>query len=114
MIIKGVFCKLTNEIIYSRSIHDCIFSEDKSISVDGGFEYFKVTGDIQEYIIVHLDSDALLEQILFYDYKYSNKNANEYPNGYYGRFKIGPYSNTKFYKKLVTNFNEIKDYFIFD
>lgn len=111
MILNAIFCKSTKEILYSRSQHDYISSSDKSVSVDGGFSYMRVIGDHNNYISMQLDGDVLLEMILSYDFAYCNYNADKFPKGYYGRFEIVENSNPVFYKKLVMNFDDIKQYF---
>jgi hypothetical protein len=113
MIIRGIFSKATQEILYSRSQHDCNMSEDKLVGIDGGlWDYCRILGTPEHYIMLDLDGDVLLTQILEYDWAYKNSRAESFPNGYCGRYKITPYSNAEFFKKLVLNFNEIKGAFI--
>lgn len=107
--INAVYCKTTNEILYSRSRHDCRRSEDGKISIDGGFDYIKINGDLDNIIPLRLRSHVLLEQILYYDWGSGNINAKVYPNGYHGRFKITSNSNSKFYKKLIVNFEDVEE-----
>lgn len=111
MTIKGIFVKATKEILYSRAKHDFRQSSDGKCFVDGGLDYFRVGGKPEDYILIELGGDKLLEQILAYDYAYGNRNANNFPQGYCGRFEVVGSSNPKFYKELVLNYNEIKEYF---
>jgi len=48
---------------------------------------------------------------MYYDYQYGNKNAKNFPDGYYGKFIIREGSNPYFYKKLIINFDKIKGEF---
>ena len=41
----GVRCKHCGDIIYSRCIQDFHWCSRKSVAVDGGFTYLKVSGD---------------------------------------------------------------------
>lgn len=45
-IINKVRCKKCNDIIESKFTHDMVSCRCKAISVDGGNEYQKLTGDI--------------------------------------------------------------------
>ena len=108
--ISAVFVKSTKEILYSRSTHDMIWSKDGSVSIDGGREYTKITGDLENIVSVELNKSKLLDMILFYDYRFGNKNVPEmYLNGYYGKFQLDSTSNISFFEELVVNFEEIKD-----
>jgi hypothetical protein len=108
--INGIFVKSTKEILYSRYIHDCRFSQDLKCSIDGGFDYTKITGNFDDYIEVKIDEGVLLKQILQYDYLLGNKNSKEYPNGYHGRYIIEDNSNLNFFKKLIINFEDIREW----
>lgn len=112
MVIKAVFCKNTKEIIYSRSIHDYRASSDGNLAVDGGFDYFKINGNLDDAVLIYLDGDILLQQILQYDYSLGNSASSHknYPNGYHGRFGITEKSNLDFFKKLVVNYGDIEEY----
>jgi hypothetical protein len=111
MVIKGIFVKATNEILYSRHRHDYRSSSDGKVSVDGGMDYFRVIGNPEDYIILDLDGDVILQQQMAYDYAYGNKSASIYPEGYFGKYIIRDVSNLVFYKKLILNYNEVRDYF---
>lgn len=112
MIIRAIFYKKDKEILYSRNVHDCKMSTDGKVGIDGGiFDYCRILGNPEDYIILDLDGGILLEQILNYDWKYRNKNADKYPLGYCGKFIVTKQSNVDFYKKLILNFNEVKEYF---
>jgi len=109
MKINAIYVKDTFEILYSRSRRDYRESSNKQCAVDGGLEYFKVNfKDESDIIFIELDGDVLLSQILEYDYKYGNSNADLFPNGFCGRFVLYDSSNAYFYMKLITKgFNEV-------
>ena len=109
MLINALFVKSTKEIIYSRCRNDYISSSDDTVSIDGGFEYSRIIGEPDNYIEIKLNSDVLLEHILSYDSYYKNTNADKFPDGYYGRFKLVHNSNLEFYKRLVVDFDKIKE-----
>jgi len=88
-------------IIYSRDRYDFRSCDCKSVFVDGGNEYHKVSGDIENINWLKIDSLYLLEHILHYDYNYSNKASNKYPKGYHGKFVIKSISSKEFYNKLI-------------
>ena len=111
MIIKAIFVIATNEILYSRSRNDFRTSSNGKCSVDSGFDMFRVVGNPLDYILINLDGDKLLEFILDMDWGYGNSNAEDYKEGFHGRFLIKPNSNRDFYKELVINYNEIAEYF---
>ncbi len=105
--IKGIFVKSTKEILFSRHRHDCRFSLDGNFSVDGGLDYFKVTGDVNGYEIIFIDEKVLLQ----YNYFYSNNNDKvKYPQGYHGRYVLSDKSNINFFSRLITNFADICEY----
>lgn len=107
MNINGVFVKSTKEIIFSRCRHDFHWNSNNKIAIDGGFDYLKICGDINDVIFVKIDGDYLLKYILKQSYL-NNKNID----GLDGVFKIGENSNIEFFKKLITNFNDIRDYIV--
>jgi len=109
--IEGIFVKSTQEILYSRAKHDFRWSEDKSVAIDGGQDYIKISGNLSGIVRIKIDSEILLNQILYYDYTIGNSNSEIYPNGYHGRFKIIPgISNLEFYKRLIINWEDVKEY----
>ena len=105
MLVAAIYVRHLRKIFYSRHIHDC--NGEDGYYIDGGREYTKVIFDKPDgYVKLTLDGDVLLEQILHYDYLYKNRNAKEYPEGYYGTFEITKHSNPKFYNKLVVDGKE--------
>lgn len=109
--IIGIFCKHCKNIIYSRDTHDYVTCDCEKVSVDGGFSYRRIIGDIENFIEVEFDNAKFIKFIMHYDYHYGNKNANNFPDGYYGKFKISNKSNKAFYKNIVINFKDIEEYF---
>jgi hypothetical protein len=111
MSINAVFVKSTKEIIYSRHRHDCRSSSDKSVMVDGGFYYFKIVGNPDNYIPLKLEETVLLQQMLAYDYVYGNRFIKqEYIDGYHGKFIMQNSSSLDFFKKLIINFEDIREW----
>jgi hypothetical protein len=108
MIITAIYCKSTHEILYSRSTHDFRQSSDESCFIDGGFEYCRIGGDKDNYILLELNGDYLLKHILDTDYVYGTTNAGKYTHGFHGRFIISELSNMSFYSKLIKDFNQVK------
>jgi len=101
MKINAIQCKKCLDIIYSRNQHDyrkcsCL---DDYVAIDGGNEYCKIVGN--NFNRLALDGDYLLKFILTQDWKNENNNANNYPNGYHGKFEINVFSNKDFFNDLV-------------
>lgn len=108
MDINAVYVKKTKEILYSRSRNDFRWCEYNRVGVNGGLEYFKVVGDPDEYIEIHLDGDVLLKHILIYDDVFGNKNVpSKYKDGYHGRYQLNEYSSLDFFSELVINWEDI-------
>ena len=106
--INAIYVKSTHEILYSRSNYDFRYSEDKSVFVDGGNDYFRYGGDIDNIVVVKLNVVKLLSQILHYDFVYGNDNAELNPYGYHGKFKLDKYSNKIFFRELIVNWQDIE------
>ena len=112
MKINAVYCDKCKEIIYSRTKRDYRSCSCSNVSVDGGFELFKVNFKDNNYLKLKLRGNKLLKQILFYDRTYGNRNIlDEYLHGYHGKFKVARNSNEQFYKELIKNWDEFKPYF---
>jgi len=109
MNITAIQCKKCLDIIYSRSTHDFKTCSCRRINIDGGFEYTKINGKNKHINNLILDGDKLLHHILFMDWNYHNLNAEYFPNGYHGRFKIVPSSSKQFYNNLVVEGQVIFD-----
>lgn len=110
----GIFCKHCKNIIYSRSRHDYRSCDCGKCAIDGGFDYSRLIGNEEDYIVLEINKDKLLEFMLHCDWNYKNSNAKEFPNGYYGKFVISENSRVKFYKELIVNFDKIKEEFIWN
>jgi hypothetical protein len=110
----AIFCKHCKNIIYSRAHHDYHSCDCERCSVDGGFEYTRLIGNEEDYIVLELKKDKLLEFILNCDWRFKNINAKDFPNGYFGKFKIGENSNPAFYKKLIVAFEKIRSEFTYE
>lgn len=51
MIVRAVQCKQCKDIIYSRARHDFRTCTCGAIFIDGGFDYIRIGGDIEEPLI---------------------------------------------------------------
>jgi hypothetical protein len=60
----AVHCKNCNEVIYSRYRHDHRSCGCESVSVDGGKDYTKVSGDREDYVMV--TADVINEVVIEY------------------------------------------------
>lgn len=116
--VLGIYVPSTNEVLYSTSTHDFRTSEDGTVAVDGGLDYFKVAvikerkdNNTPAYIPIKIKAKQLLRFILNMDFQYGNRNIRqEYIDGYHGRFKISQNSNLAFYKNLIKNYEDIAPY----
>jgi len=99
MEINAIQCNNCLEILYSRSRYDMRVCICGGISIDGGFDYCKISGSNYNRLII--DSDKLLQQILHYDWNLGNDCASEFLDGYHGKFKITKNSNKKFFNELI-------------
>lgn len=114
MKINAILCHKCKCIIYSRAhVHDMRSCDCGDISVDGGFDYFKVSHkDNTKFTAIQLNGDKLLEQILQYDYVYGNRNIpEEFKDGWHGKYRLTENSNTRFYEKLIENYVDVKEVF---
>ena len=109
MKITGIYVKSTNEILFSRTRHDMRYSENGVNYIDGGNEYCRV-GFVErdEVVILELDSDVILNQILYYDWN-CQRMDDKPEGGYHGRYKITDSSNLDFFERLVINWEDIED-----
>ena len=104
---KAIFCKNCKCIIYSRTTHDFNTCNCGKLSIDGGFDYCKITFENpKDFIEIEVNNNKMLEFIMSMDYRFGNSNANKWKDGYYGKFVIGVGSNKKFYESLIDNFKE--------
>jgi len=111
MKIHAIYVKSTMEILYSRSRHDCRYSSDELNSIDGGFDYVKISGALSNIVSIQLDSDVLLKSLLHYDHNCGNRDIlPEHLDGYHGMYKLNRYSNISYFEKLVINWDDVKDY----
>ena len=99
MKILAIQCKSCLDIIYSRANHDFRRCSCGSIAIDA--KGHKRVGDLEKINTLMLDGGVLLDLILYNDWNYKNRGAEEFPQGYHGRFEIDEYSNKSFFDKLV-------------
>ena len=65
MKVQAIECALCGYIIYSRALHDCRSCECGQCSIDGGFDYLKITAPNLADIKVH-EIDLPLTRIELY------------------------------------------------
>ena len=58
-------CKKCGDIIYSKSRHDFVLCQCESVAVDGGNDYFKISGNENDYEILSIDQ--LIEKAKTHD-----------------------------------------------
>jgi hypothetical protein len=64
MTITGIKCANCGDIVYSRARHDFRWCSCESCAIDGGQrDYFKVTGNVNEYKFVDLELNVTLEKL---------------------------------------------------
>lgn len=74
IIVRAIKCLKCGQIIFSRSRHDFHWCKCRSIAIDGGFDYLKVTGNLENFIEKRIKIKATKKQ-LYLDY---SLNKNEY------------------------------------
>ena len=98
---KAVYCYKCKEIIFSRARHDFRSCSCGNAGIDdmGHRATFKALDSVE---FIELDDSVLLEQMLYYDWKYGNRTiVDEFKDGYYGKFKLSSRSSMAFYRKLI-------------
>lgn len=68
MEIQAIKCMICNNTIFSRARHDFRTCECGNVSIDGGFDYTKVSVGNGEYVPVQLTIDNVTEKILYDDW----------------------------------------------
>jgi len=99
--IQALQCKHCLNIIYSRHRHDFRKCDCGAVAVDGGFDYFKVNGNFEDFNYLKINKNKLLEFILFSDWNFGNINAEKFKEGYHGKFVITEKSNKSFFNELI-------------
>ena len=93
MKVNAIRCKNCNTIIYSRAEHDFHWCPCGRCAVDGGFDYFKIVGNREDWEVVDFD---VLEDVPVGEAKnilYSDWNFNE---NKFGTKVLGPEYNEAF------------------
>lgn len=60
----GLHCLKCDTVIYSMSVHDNVNCDCGAIAIDGGRDYYRITGDVQtkgKYVTIDLLTDAVEE-----------------------------------------------------
>jgi len=98
--INAIYVKSTQEILYLRCEREKVWSSDSSVKYTKYYTKITIPNNI---INVKLNKNKLLDQILYYDYTYGNKNANRFPEGYHGKYQLNDGSNKQFFEELIIN-----------
>ena len=70
MIINAIKCKKCGDTIYSRCRHDMRWCTCKSCAIDGGFDYIKICGNVENIESKHIDIGNITELELYQDWNY--------------------------------------------
>lgn len=62
MHISAIRCKKCGDIIWSRTRHDFRWCTCKSIAIDGGFDYCKISGNAEDIECVTIDLPITREE----------------------------------------------------
>ena len=80
MLVNAIKCLKCGNIIYSRAHYDFHWCECGSCAVDGGFDYFKITGNHEDWESMQINvlenkSEKEARKILYDDW---NKGKDKY------------------------------------
>lgn len=75
MEIHAIKCKVCNNTIFSRARHDLRTCECGNVSIDGGFDYIKISVGDGGYNPVKLTLNKVTKEILYDDW---NKSKDKY------------------------------------
>ena len=80
MKVNAIKCKKCGDIIYSRSQHDFHWCSCESCAIDGGFDYYRIVGNVEDWEFAEIKiledkSDNEVKKILYNDW---NLNKNKY------------------------------------
>lgn len=86
MVVNAIKCNKCNNTIYSRATHDFHWCPCGSCAVDGGFDYFKITGNPNDFETTKLnvlDNEDInvAKKKLYDDWNFGN---NQYGTVYQG------------------------------
>jgi len=65
MEINAIRCKVCGDIIWSRHVHDFRYCSCKKVAIDGGREYCRTMGELDniEFLIGDVDKDGKLSKL---------------------------------------------------
>lgn len=69
--VNAIQCRECSDIIYSRARHDFRTCSCGNCSIDGGFDYMKISFGYNGYIFIDLSVNATEEE-LYNDWNYRN------------------------------------------
>lgn len=75
IIVPAVQCNICGDVVYSRTKHDYRSCSCGHVAVDGGFDYFKVVGNEDDFEITSVELCNVTVQDLYNDWK---DNKSEY------------------------------------
>ena len=80
MFVNAIKCLKCGDIIYSRSRHDFHWCSCESCAIDGGFDYFKIVGNHENWESLKINilenkSENEVKKILYDDW---NERKNKY------------------------------------
>ncbi len=61
--ISYLICKKCNDAVFSFHRHDMQYCKCKSVALDGGFDYNKITGDLFSHDLVESDIGSVIKLI---------------------------------------------------
>ena len=61
--VTAIYCERCNSIIYSRARHDCRSCNCGTIFIDGGFDYIRVGGKVDNKNFIHLEINATKKEL---------------------------------------------------
>jgi len=87
LVVKAVECNKCGDVVYSRARHDFRSCSCGHVSVDGGFDYFKVVGNEHDFNIITVELYGVTVHDLYEDWnnerdEYGWKKATHLPYDY--------------------------------
>lgn len=79
MKVKAIKCNNCGDTIYSRAVHDFHWCSCKKCAVDGGLDYFRITGKLKDWKVVDLNvlddlTDKDARKVLYDDWNTKTDN----------------------------------------
>ena len=88
MIVTGLRCLSCGDVIFSRARHDFMTCSCGKVSIDGGFDYNKISGERDNFVFLKLTlADWITSQVLFDDW--NNPKSSKFGKYVNGDISIG-------------------------